>query len=136
MMPGNDATVATRRGTEQRSRWYKPIRCSICTSFIWFYPIAVNEPAEAPEPRHEWILCKPCHKDLLAEMAHSSIRTPMRLRIAMGLVAAERSPKAYTNTRVSERQQFQREFAWFAWAMVLFGLFHVVIFIILLSVPR
>jgi hypothetical protein len=54
----------------------------------------------------------------------------------MGLVAAERSPKAYTNTRVSERQQFQREFAWFAWAMVLFGLFHVVIFIILLSVPR
>ncbi len=70
------------------------------------------------------------------EMARSSIRSPMRLRIAMGLVAAERSPKAYTSTRVSEYQQFQREFSWFVWAMVLFALFHVVILAILWSVPR
>ena len=135
-MPGNDVTVATRRETGQIGRWYRRIRCSICTSFIWFRPIALKEPVEVPEPRHEWVLCKPCHKALLEEMARSSIRSPMRLRIAMGLVAAERSPNAYTNTRVSERQQFHREFAWFAWAMILFGLFHVVIFIILWSVPR
>jgi hypothetical protein len=135
MMPGNDVTVATRRETGQRGHWYKPIRCSICTSFIWFHPIALKEPVEAPEPRHEWVLCKPCHKALLVEMARSSIRSPMRLRIAMGLVAAERSPKAYS-TRVSEHQQFQREFSWFVWAMVLFALFHVVILAILWSVPR
>ncbi len=136
MMPGNDVTVATRRETGQRGRWYKPIRCSICTSFIWFHPIALKEPLEAPEPRYEWVLCKPCHKALLVEMARSSIRSPMRLRIAMGLVAAERSPKAYTSTSVSEHQQFQREFSWFVWAMVLFALFHVVILAILWSVPR
>ena len=136
MMPGNDVTTATRRETEQRGRWYKPIRCSICTSFIWFYPIVLKEPVEAPEPRFEWVLCKPCHKALLVEMRRSSIRSPMRLRIAMGLVAAERSPKAYTGTRMSEHQVFQREFTWFVWAMVLFALFHVVIFVILWSVPR
>jgi hypothetical protein len=54
----------------------------------------------------------------------------------MGLVAAERSPKAYMSTRMSEHQQFQREFTWFMWAMVLFALFHVVILAILWSVPR
>ena len=131
-IPENDGIIASRRETGQSARWYKPIRCSVCRSFIWFYPIALNEPVEAPEPRHEWVLCKPCHKALLAEMARSSIRSPMRLRIAMGLVAAERSPKAYVN----ELQTFQREFAWFTWAMVLFGLLHVAIFIILLAIPR
>jgi hypothetical protein len=105
-------------------------------SFIWFYPIAVNEPVEVPEPRHDWVLCKPCHKALLVELARSSIRSPMRVRIAIGLVAAERSPRAYTSSNVREYKAFQREFAWFAWAMILFGLFHVAIFIILLSVPR
>jgi hypothetical protein len=136
MMPGNDITVASKQQTGQRGRWFKPVRCSICTSFIWFDPIALKEPVEAPEPRHEWVLCRRCHQALLVEMARSSIRSPVRLRIAMGLVAAERSPRAYSNTRVSEHQQFQREFAWFTWAIVLFGLLHVVIFIILWSVPR
>ncbi|MFL5627156.1 MAG: hypothetical protein ACJ788_16370, partial [Ktedonobacteraceae bacterium] len=93
MMSGNDVTVATRRKTGRRGRWYRRTRCSICTSFIWFYPIALKEPVGAPEPRQEWLLCKPCHEALLVEMSRSSIRSPVRLRIAMGLVAAERSPK-------------------------------------------
>lgn len=136
-MPGNDVTVATRRETGQRGRWYKPIRCSICTSFIWFHPIALKEPVEVPEPRYEWVLCKPCHKALLMEMSRSSIRSPMRLRIAMGLVAAERSPKAYTmSTAMREQWEFQRELAWFVRLMVLFALLHLVIFVILLTVPK
>jgi hypothetical protein len=133
MIPGNDGTVATGRETGQRGRWYKSIRCSICTSFIWFHPIVLKEPVEAPEPRHEWVLCKPCHEAVLVEMRHSSIRSPVRLRIAMGLVAAERSPKAHTmSTYIRE----QREFAWFIRLLVLFGLLHLVIFVILLAVPK
>ncbi len=92
----------------------------------------MKEPLEAPEPRREWMLCGPCHNVLLQELGRSTIRSPLRLRIAMGFVAAERSPKAYMN----EVQTFQREFAWFAWAIILFGLLHVAIFIILLAVPR
>ncbi|MBV9229398.1 MAG: hypothetical protein JOZ18_08800, partial [Chloroflexi bacterium] len=91
MMPGDDVTVTIRREIGQRERWYKPLRCSICTKFIWFRPNTLKEPLEAPEPRFEWILCKPCHQALLVEMRRSSIRSPARLRIAMGLVAAERS---------------------------------------------
>jgi hypothetical protein len=137
MIPGNDETVATRRETGQRERWYKPIRCSICTSFIWFHPIALKEPVGAPDPRHAWILCKPCHEALLVEMARSSIRSPARLRIAMGLVAAERSPEAYNmSAHTREQREFQREFAWVMRLLVLFTLLHLVIFVILLAVPK
>ena len=137
MLPGDDGTFATRRETGLRGRWYKPVRCSICTSLIWFQPITHKEPVEAPEPRHEWVLCKQCHEALLVEMRRSSVRSPVRLRIAMGLVAAERSPKAYTtSTHTREQQEFQREFAWFKWLVILFALLHLVILVIIWTVPK
>ncbi len=99
--------------------------------------MALKEPIGAPEPRHEWVLCKPCHEALLVEMRRSSIRSPARLRIAMGLVAAERSPKAHPmSTHIREQQEFQQEFAWFMRLLVLFALLHLVIFVILLAVPK
>jgi nitrogen fixation/metabolism regulation signal transduction histidine kinase len=54
----------------------------------------------------------------------------MRMRVAMGLVAAERSP--IMNARIRE----DREFALVMWLLALFVLFHAVIFAILFSVPR
>jgi hypothetical protein len=55
----------------------------------------------------------------------------------MGLVAAERSPKAYTSsTHAREQREFQREFAWLMRLLVFFALWHVVILIILLAVPK
>ncbi len=88
------------------------------------------EPADAPEPKHVWILCKPCHRALLAEIRRSPLRTPVRLRVAVGLVAAERSP--ILNTRIREA----REFALVMWLLILFVLFHAVIFAVLFSIPR
>lgn len=106
-------------------------------SFIWFRPIAIREPPGAPEPRQEWVLCKPCHAALLVEMRRASLPSPVRLRIAMGLVAAERSPTAYQiSSPVREQQAFQREFALVIWFMVLFTLLHLVIFVVLLAVPK
>ena len=137
MLPENDVTLAPERATGQRGRWYEPIRCSICTRLIWFHPIVLEEPVGAPEPRHEWVLCKPCHEALLLEMHRSSLRSPVSLRIAIGLVAAERWPKAYNmSTSIREQQEFQREFAWIVRLLVLFTLWHLVIFIILLAVPK
>lgn len=100
-------------------------------------PIALKEPIGAPEPLQEWVLCQPCNEALLVEMSRSTIRSPVRLRIAIGLVAAERSPKAYTKSTISDEQsQFQREFAWAMRLLILFGLFHIVILIILMALPR
>ena len=137
MIPGNDETDIAKKDTGQIGHWLRPFRCSICLHFILFYPISLKEPVEAPEPRHEWILCKACYEALLVEIRRSVIRSPVRLRIAMGLVAAERSPKAYIrHTYSGEQRQFQQEFAWFMRLLILFGLLHVVIFVILLAVPR
>ena len=137
MLPGNDETDTIRRESVQRGLWNRPFHCSICTRFILFYPISLKEPIDVPEPRHEWILCKPCYEALLVEMRRSVKRSSMRLRIAIGLVAAERSPNAYTvNTQTREQREFNREFAWFVWAIILFGLLHAAIFAILIAVPK
>lgn len=134
MMPEDDGTLTTRRETDQRERWNIPIRCSVCTRLIWFCPIALKEPVEAPEPRQEWILCKHCHQAFLVEMGRSPVRSPARLRIAMGLVAAERSP--VMSPQVREQQEFEREFAWAIWFMISLALTHLVIFVILIGAPR
>jgi hypothetical protein len=102
---------------------------------IWLRPIALQEPIGVPEPRNEWVLCKPCHAALRMEMDRSSILSPTRLRIAMGLVAAERSPTAY-RTPMREQQEFQREFDIVMRLLILFALFHVVIFAIVFTVHR
>ncbi len=136
-MPENDGMDGTRRATGQRWHRYILSCCSICTSAVWFHPVEIKEPVEAPEPHHEWLLCKPCHEALLVEMRRSSLRSSTRLRIAMGLVAAERSPRVYNRSpHMHERQAFQREFAWGIRFLVFFALLHLVIFAILLAVPK
>jgi hypothetical protein len=137
MMPGDDGSIFTTRERGQRGRGYIPGPCSICTNFIWLHPVELKEPLGVPEPRQESVLCQPCYETLLVEMRRSSILSPLRLRIAIGLVAAVRSPRAYTtSTHVSEQQDFQREFSWFVWGLLFFAALHLVIFLIFLTLPR
>jgi hypothetical protein len=91
--------VAIRRHRSPRLKKPGVTRCAICASRIWFAPVDIIEPDSVPEPRLSWILCKACYKAVLAEVRRSPVRSPMRLRIAMGIIAAERSPQAYP-TRV------------------------------------
>jgi hypothetical protein len=65
------------------------------------------EPEGVPEPRLSWTLCKACYHALIEEMRCSPIKSPLRLRIAMGLVASERWPQAYptqVRTFISDRK--------------------------------
>ena len=132
MIPGKFDVVAARRMTRRGWQRFKPMRCVICNDYIW-RPILLEEPLEAPEPRHEWVLCSYCHKALLNQMSRSPLSSPVRLRVAMGLLAAERSPYGYY---MSQQRAFQREFSLFVWAMVVFTVFHLVIFIVLFAIPR
>lgn len=134
-MPEHDEMVATWQETAQKGAWYRPTRCSVCTRFTWFRPIALKEPVGVPEPRREWLLCNPCHEALLVEMDRSPILSPLRVRIAMALVVAERSPTAYP-TMTNEQQKRQREFFWIMVFVGLFGLWHLIIFVVLLALPR
>ena len=125
--------VGQARNNHRKARKRTNEHCSICTDRIWFDAVPLMEPEDVPEPRHAWVLCRQCYQALMIEMRRSPVRSPLRLRIAMGLVAAERSPKAYT---MSEQWEFQRELAWFMRLMILFALLHLVIFVILLAVPK
>jgi hypothetical protein len=94
-----DPTVSLRRDKPRQSRKRAITRCSICKRRTWHYSIPLMEPEGVPDPRQEWTLCKRCHQELLVQLSLSPVRTPLRLRIAIGLVAAERSPYAYAPTR-------------------------------------
>ena len=83
------------QGEARRIRRRVITRCSICNSRIWGRPLRIMEPEGVPEPRLTWALCKPCYNSLLNEMRVSPVRSPLRLRIAMGIVASDRWPQAY-----------------------------------------
>ena len=94
-----DSTVTLQKDKPHRTRKHSITRCSICERRTWYNSISPIEPEDVPEPRQEWSLCKRCHQELLVQLRLSPVRTPLRLRIAIGLVAAERSPYAYAPTR-------------------------------------
>jgi hypothetical protein len=133
IVPENDVAVADGREITRKTRWFKPVRCSVCTTAIWFRPIALKEPVGVPEPRRMWSLCKSCHGALLKEMHRSPVRSPLRLRIALGLVASERSPKAH---HVSTHIRDQRPFIGIAWVLIIAMLLHLVLIVILATIAR
>jgi hypothetical protein len=97
-MRGSNSVADVRQDGTRRRKKRLATSCSICTSRIWFDPVHLMEPEGVPEPRLCWILCRECYGALLEEMRHSPVRSPLRLRIAMGLVASERWPQAYPTT--------------------------------------
>lgn len=122
------STVATEREA-LRARKKASVRCSICVRRIWFSATHLIEPLGVPEPRRSWTLCKRCHELLLVEMERSPVLSPLRLRIAMGIVAAERSPYIYAPTHkpISDR-------TWIivmAWGFGIAMILHLVLIVML-----
>ena len=95
--PDNSTTFTVPEELQQAER-KGSAHCSICTRRIWSDGTYLVEPLGVPEPRQSWTLCKRCHTLLLAEMERSPVLSPLRLRIAMGIVAADRSPYVYAPT--------------------------------------
>jgi hypothetical protein len=104
--------------------------CSICTNHIWSEPIIVVEPDGVPEPQLSWQLCKTCHQALLIQLARSPVQSPLRVRIAMGLVAAERWPHAYA-TRVRDYVNDRRWIILMAVAFIVAMLIHLMIIVMI-----
>ena len=94
-MHSGEPVIAVNEDAAHKGRRRGRPYCSVCSCRIWFDAIRIVEPEGVPEPRLAWVLCKECHGTLLTEVRRSPVRSPLRLRIAMGLVAAERWPHAY-----------------------------------------
>lgn len=88
------------------------------------------EPEGVPEPRQSWVLCQRCYGELIAEMRRSPVRTPLRLRIAMGIVASERWPQSS-----ARRSPFLlNDHTWItlmAWGFVIAMLLHLALIVML-----
>ncbi len=122
------AVVAVRPEGSRRQRRRVITRCSICNGRIWWHPLRIVEPDGVPEPRLNWTLCKPCYRALLEQMRISPVRSPLRLRIAIGIVASERWPQAYS-TRVRMYLADRRLLVFMAVGLIMVMIIHLAILV-------
>jgi hypothetical protein len=79
-------------------------RCAICerrpaTTLLYaatpVLHLGADEFLETPLSGHAWMLCKQCAGAVQQEIARAGLRSPLRLHIAIAIVASERSPAAH-----------------------------------------
>ncbi len=71
------------------------IRCAIChqRSSGPVYRVVENVPSD-DEPR-SWMLCADCAAAVRQEVERADLRTPLRVRIAVGIVSLQRRPRPH-----------------------------------------
>ena len=100
-------------------------KCAICTRRISGSMLAFHERAELSVPCLTWLLCEECASAVMTQLECSSVQSPLRIRIAVGMVAAERRPPrrpTILNLDYWEElsdQQLDRLLIAFAWFMFL-----------------
>ena len=128
------AVVAGGRESARRAKNHTSKRCSICSGRLKSGSVPLMEPEGVPEPRRSWILCNDCYQSLLIEMRRSPVRTPLRLRIAMGIVASERWPESYSSYRsiLNDRKWI----LFIAWGFVVAMVFHLILIVMIAMVAK
>ncbi len=132
--PGSaNQTVSADTGNSDGSGSDSVTRCSVCRKRIWAGALTIQEPAEAPEPQQSWTLCKLCYAAVQAELERSPLRSTLRMRVAVGLVAAERWPRAVRSNGDREDRVWTAFLYWgFAGAMLL----HLGIIVLLAEIAK
>jgi hypothetical protein len=92
-------------------------RCDICQRPTGRDVAFLDETGDVPEPRRSWLLCPDCNGAVSAELARSPVATPLRVRVAVGIVAAERSPHAVRKVHTGFRED-----AWLPFLFWVFGI--------------
>ena len=126
--------VGQARNNSRKARKRTNEHCSICTDRIWFDAVPLMEPEDVPEPRHAWVLCRQCYQALMVEMRRSPVRSPLRLRIAMGLVASERWPHSYSSTDNVESDH--RKIVFIVWAFIIAMLVHLALIVMIAMIAH
>ncbi|HLY31777.1 MAG TPA: hypothetical protein VKQ36_12180 [Ktedonobacterales bacterium] len=137
-----------RRRTDQ-----SPTRCSICTHRLGKTLFQIDDtldlgtsdssgapaddaPFAAAFRRQSWFLCKECYMDVEREVRRAELQTPFRVRVAIGLVASERSPQL--RPRIWEGRYWNNDKhveAWLWWMIIVVAFGHMVVFIIIMLWP-
>lgn len=111
-----------------------PTRCAVCQRRLGRSIHFLDETGDTPEPRMSWALCDACNSAVREELRRSPVRGPLRLRVAVALVATERTPRA-RRARIGQMSDRHWETLLF-WAFLLFMLGHLVLIVIVASIAR
>jgi hypothetical protein len=68
--------------------------------------LGVDEFLETPLSGHAWMVCKQCAGAVQQEMVRAGLRSPLRLYIAIAIVASERSPAAHPGVWSARYRQY------------------------------
>ncbi len=135
-MGRRDTAIAVGQANNSYSKGKKRTNehCSICSSRIWFDAVHLMEPEDAPEPRHAWVLCRECYQALVVEMRRSPVRSPLRLRIALGIVAAERWPQSSSSAYswLGDR----RRVVFIVWSFIIAMLVHLALIVMIAMIAH
>lgn len=107
--------------TSSQPEKVEKLRCSVCERRLGSNIAFLDETGDVPEPRQSWLLCSICDRAVKTELARSPVLGPLRVRIAVGMVAAERSPSAIRRIRTGLKDD--------TWLQVLFWGFGIVMLI-------
>jgi len=133
-MSGDRPAVVIDDESARRAKKRTAEHCSICTARVRSNSISLMEPESVPEPRHSWLLCRNCYQALLVEMRRSPVRSHLRLRIAIGLVASERWPESSSSTLIEIADR--RRILFIAWGFVIAMLIHLILIVAIAYVIR
>lgn len=126
---GTDQAIASDVGQWIKSSGMSvPAFCSICCRRLWTHLFPLQEPAEAPDPQQSWALCKACYAAVLLELERSSLNSSLRVRVAVGVVAAERWPRLQPGAAEREDRIWT---ALLLWGFAGFLLIHLVILLLI-----
>ena len=133
-MGKGEPVVVVGRESSRKAKKRTNEHCSICTNRIRHDAVHLMEPEGVPEPRRSWVLCQECYQVLLVEMRKSPIRTPLRLRIAMGLVASERWPQSYSSSSIMLGDR--KKILFIAWTFVIAMILHLALIVMIAFIAR
>ena len=97
------------------------LRCDICKRRLGSTISYLEETGDVPAPRQSWVLCQECSEAVHEQVERSPVRSSLRLRVAVGIVATERTPTA-RRVRLGQLSDT-------AWLKVLFWLFLITMLI-------
>lgn len=111
-----------------------PTRCAICQRRLGSSIYFLEETGAVPEPRQSWALCGACNDAVRERMRLSPMRGDLRLRVAVGLVATERTPTA-RRARIGELSDRRWE-ALIFWAFLLAMLGHLALIVFVAYIAK
>lgn len=110
------------------------LRCAICARRLGKAICYLEETGDVPPPRQSWMLCTACNDAVKQQMAEVPVQSPIRLRVAIGVVSTERTPAA----RRARRGQLTDKswFKLFFWGALITMLVHLALIVAIAGIAK